>query len=231
MKNIHVLPTDKEKRLHDTFGNLRLEKGYDSSPCSVNIYITSDEDIDENDYIITQDGRLVQVSYLLSKDLEGALKVILTTDQDLINDDVTGIDDEFLEWFIKNPSCEFVEVQKGFADGSNYGYNFLDYEIIIPKEEQTKCYCGHTSYCDCGPEEPKEETIEVSDKERLDWIQKIMTKGDNYCEVFFAGLRNGLNDAIEFQIECNPEKFKVIKCNSVRECIDKAIKNYETRNN
>jgi hypothetical protein len=25
--------------------------------------------------------------------------------------------------------------------------------------EETKCYCGHTTYCDCGPEEPKKETI------------------------------------------------------------------------
>ena len=24
-------------------------------------------------------------------------------------------------------------------------------------EEQTKCYCGHTTYCDCVPEEPKQE--------------------------------------------------------------------------
>lgn len=23
--------------------------------------------------------------------------------------------------------------------------------------EETKCYCGHTIYCDCGPEEPKQE--------------------------------------------------------------------------
>ena len=24
--------------------------------------------------------------------------------------------------------------------------------------KETKCYCGHTTYCDCGPEEPKQET-------------------------------------------------------------------------
>ena len=31
-----------------------------------------------------------------------------------------------------------------------------------PKEEpkQIKCYCGHTSYCDCSPlEEPRHETL------------------------------------------------------------------------
>ena len=25
--------------------------------------------------------------------------------------------------------------------------------------EETKCYCGHTTYCDCGPEEPKQECM------------------------------------------------------------------------
>jgi hypothetical protein len=29
-------------------------------------------------------------------------------------------------------------------------------------EEQTKCYCGHTTYCDCGPEEPKQELTTVN---------------------------------------------------------------------
>jgi hypothetical protein len=40
-------------------------------------------------------------------------KIILTTDQDLIKDGVQAIDDEFLEWFVKNPSCEEVEIKKG----------------------------------------------------------------------------------------------------------------------
>ena len=25
--------------------------------------------------------------------------------------------------------------------------------------EETKCYCGHTIYCDCGPEILEQETI------------------------------------------------------------------------
>ena len=69
----------------------------------------------------------------------------------MIADGIQSIDDEFLEWFVKNPSCEFVEVKKGFADGTAWGYNFLDYKIIIPQEKQIKCYCGHTTYCDCSP--------------------------------------------------------------------------------
>jgi hypothetical protein len=97
------------------------------------IYITSDvEDINENDYIITKDGRLVQVSYLLSKDLEGASKIILTTDTDLIADGVQSIDDDFLEWYVKNPSCEYVEVSKDYFKPSNmvYGHNTEHYKII-----------------------------------------------------------------------------------------------------
>lgn len=26
--------------------------------------------------------------------------------------------------------------------------------------KQIKCYCGHTTYCECGPEELKQETLE-----------------------------------------------------------------------
>ena len=56
-------------------------------------------------------------------------KIILTTDQDLIKDGVQDINDEFLEWFVKNPSCESVKVE----DYGNF-YNFR-YLILIPQEE------------------------------------------------------------------------------------------------
>ena len=42
---------------------------------------------------------------------------------------IQAIDDEFLEWFMKNPSRELVEVEKGCVL-----YDFK-YKIIIPKEE------------------------------------------------------------------------------------------------
>jgi hypothetical protein len=148
MKNIHVLPTDKPSRLyyHSELKHLVLTNKIilRDVVANQNIYITNDEEINENDYIITKDGRLVQVSYLLSKDLEGASKVILTTDQDLINDGVQAIDDEFLEWFVKNPSCEKVETEKWFDTsyidlgiGKVYHNNptIPLYKIIIPKEE------------------------------------------------------------------------------------------------
>ena len=98
------------------------------------LYIISDnENITENNYIITKDGRLVQVSYFLSKDLEGASKVILSTNGLLIKDGVQAIDDEFLEWFVKNPSCEEIEVVDVRSLGV-YG-SYYPYKINIPKKE------------------------------------------------------------------------------------------------
>jgi len=133
MKNIQLIQTDKPSRFSlNSSGKYHLTNLlHTNSPNFSNrcIHITSDEeDINENDYIITKDGRLVQVSYLLSEDLEGASKVIITNDQDLIKDGVQPIDDEFLEWFVKNPECEFVKVQTMYFDK-------VFYKIIIPKEE------------------------------------------------------------------------------------------------
>ena len=56
-------------------------------------------------------------------------RIILTTDQDLIKDGVQAIDDEFLEWFTKNPSREYVNFT---SHGNEKGTK--DYELIIPKE-------------------------------------------------------------------------------------------------
>jgi hypothetical protein len=141
MKNIHLLPTPNPSRLF-YFGNssvLTLNKypalfrAFERS--TQYVYITTNsEDINENDRIITKDGRLVQVSYLLSKDLEGASKVILTTDQDLIADGVQAVTDEFLEWFIKNQICEEVGVEGHIYKGQDE----TEYKIIFPKEEPKK---------------------------------------------------------------------------------------------
>jgi hypothetical protein len=101
------------------------------------LFITSDEEIKERDWFYDLDTKYVKIkqSWENSHLDFNCKKIILTTDQDLIADGVQAIDDEFLEWFVKNPSCERVEVKKGFADGTAWGYNFLDYKIIIPQEE------------------------------------------------------------------------------------------------
>jgi hypothetical protein len=135
------------------------------------IYITSDEDIKD---VRTHNGKWqLEKGQILNKfpdyltDLSECKLVILTTDPDLIAEGVQAINDEFLEWFVKNPSCEFIEVKKEQINNkpeSSYStITIYKYKITIPQEEpkQIKCYCGHTTYCDCGPlEEPKQETVQ-----------------------------------------------------------------------
>jgi hypothetical protein len=133
MKNIHILTTSKPSRLLNCIEGFRLfeeEVSPDNEWCvNVNIHITSDEEIKEGDPRINNYQRKLKGEEIPSK------KIILTTDQDLIKDGVQAIDDEFLEWFVKNPSCEGVEV---IYEPKNYintkkGWEYL---IIIPKEQQ-----------------------------------------------------------------------------------------------
>jgi hypothetical protein len=110
MKHIHVLPTDKPSRLFKSFGKLNIgdyiTKRENLQVTNQHIYITSDEEIKEGDWI-----KWGEAIYKANKTyIPPFKKIILTTDQDLIKDGVQAIDDEFLEWFVKNPSCEYVEV-------------------------------------------------------------------------------------------------------------------------
>jgi hypothetical protein len=104
-----------------------------------NIYITSYEKFVRNEYIT--DGIKVMKATQKLVDAQGLVdridwkKIILTTDQDLIKDGVQAIDDEFLEWFVKNPSCEEVEVNRMFNVVQFTSREFI-YKIIIPKEEK-----------------------------------------------------------------------------------------------
>ena len=83
-------------------------------------------------------------------------KIILTTNKLLIKDGVQDIDDEFLEWFVENPSCEEVGVKlkQHFQADKLKRENLLNgvyhsYKIIIPKEE------------------PKQETLEEAAEKHL----------------------------------------------------------------
>jgi hypothetical protein len=189
MKNIHLLPTDKPSRLWITkLGN--LIRCNDIKPIkkalgkNVNIYITSDEKIKDSNWVYDLINNFVfQIN--IPDPLTWSInekKIILTTDKDLIKDGVQAIDDEFLKWLVKNPSCETIEIEKqmlcdycGQENCDNLkcrGYeNSLYYEIIIPKE-QTKCYCGHTTYCDCGAD--KVENLKFEHKGRELSIEEVM---------------------------------------------------------
>jgi hypothetical protein len=171
MKNIHILPTDKPSRLRYNLSNvlaLTKEPYRDySKQVNQHISITSDEKIKEGDWVLfkayNETTEIVRVTTISNNaftskqgfgyGLEYCKKIILTTDPDLIKEGVQAIDDEFLEWFVKNPSCEEVEVEKesliiqGESDYFNYDNgiklnpNVGKYKIIIPKEEPKKYKC------------------------------------------------------------------------------------------
>jgi len=200
MKNIHVLSTDKPSRLFkseliNSFGFQSENKIVPNNRLiNQNIYITSDEEIKEGDWVVENhtfkrepyvgkcfypknDGTVTDEILkrdLLSVKYEGhyetlaqkhnCKKIILTTDPDLIKDGVQAIDDKFLEWFVKNPSCELVEVNlqhqyhsskefyhdADFVNCDKVQYESIKseiptcllrilYKIIIPQEEPNPC--------------------------------------------------------------------------------------------
>jgi hypothetical protein len=140
MENLHLIPADKPSRLHlKSYGFYLTKEENSFIPYSYpqNIYITSDEEIKDGDWYISLEGKLLQFTGRnVLGDKFKAPKIILTTDQDLIKDGVQSIPDEFLEWFVKNPSCEFVEIKKSYSDFTVEP--FVGYKIIIPQQEQAK---------------------------------------------------------------------------------------------
>jgi hypothetical protein len=157
MKNIHLIATPNPSRLAilgmsntlQLFDNLITFKTFGRSP--QNIYITNSEEIKEGDWVYYENGDLKGIHKVVNGQRPKTMilkKIILTTDQDLIKDGVQAIDDEFLEWFVKNPSCEFVEIandlkyfnvdelRERHIKGLPYLYfEKIGYKIIIPKEE------------------------------------------------------------------------------------------------
>jgi hypothetical protein len=178
MKNIHLLPTDKPSRLFynkkdsiftidNDFENVIEEDWFQD----YNIYITSEEEIKEGvdqwylDKFLNKPRNSSGSQYAKKQDV-----IILTTDQDLIENGVQAIDDDFLEWFVENPSCERVKVE-------DYGnlYNFR-YLILIPKEEPKQENCctpeGQIKrYVDCKgcDRKPKQEMKQTA----VEWLEKI----------------------------------------------------------
>ena len=151
MKNIHILPTDKPSRLYsykstDLYLHSEIiNANVSNSDCNnQNIYITSDEEIKQGDWGINLAHNVIVKptdAEWANSNSNNLKKIILTTDQSL--DSVQSIDDDFLEWFVKTPSCEEVEVIKTFEDYTIVGgkSDEIYYKIIIPKEEVSE-YLG-----------------------------------------------------------------------------------------
>jgi hypothetical protein len=80
---------------------------------------------------------------------------------------VQAIDEDFLEWFVKNPSCEWVEVQDWY------------HKFLSCCQSKEQCYCNKKRIIIPKEEHPKQETIEEVGKfaekrylERMDSFEK-----------------------------------------------------------
>jgi len=141
MENIHVISTDKPSRIYliksnnklgITSNNPEFTENFGSGTQNQNIYITNNEEIKEGDWRLdVRNNNIYKSNKVDSESYDNSFrkKIILTTDQDLIKDGVQAINDEFLEWFVKNPNCEWVKLvnYNPFSDNR--------FSIIIPKEE------------------------------------------------------------------------------------------------
>ena len=104
MKNLHVLTTENQSRLRYNIITKIWElnefhKYHTDIKSAHNIYITSDEEIKMQDWCITAKGNLLQMiegDTALGFALLGCKKIILTTDQDLINDGIEQISEDTL---------------------------------------------------------------------------------------------------------------------------------------
>jgi len=204
MKNLHLLPTDKPSVLILRQDCKLFFTGYGGQLGKIhglrkdvpqNIYITSNEEIKEDvkqwylDSFLNKPYNSGGAQYSSKQDV-----IIMTTDQDLIKDGVQAIDDEFLEWFVKNPSCDFVEViNEQYTQNYHKDIWYNRYKIIIPKEKPKQLNTEDFGLPQLGTKEfndlasayfsgkPKQETLEEAKK-----YAELSYYGDE-VDAFIAG--------------------------------------------
>jgi len=214
-RNLWVIPTDKPSRLYQKENRFQLSTHpaidwYISSASykPVNIYITSDEVIKEGDWCIDKHNVVYkQETDKIFTKFNGTKKIILTTYQDLIKDGVQDIEDEFLEWFVKNPSCEFVEVGYGWirlTETNNEGYwisipdNKLELKIEELKHPKVFSENGNQLLFD-------EQGNLI--REQLDYaalLQPVGTRQETLeeaAEIFYSEQSKAYEDATEFMFD------------------------------
>ncbi len=154
MQNLFLLPTNKPSKIsypfdivkegrivyESSFGFPFFDKERNFHHRPHNVYITSDEQYKVGDWFLDVISNTIHQAKQAIGIFNTRKKIILTTDQDLIADGVQAIDDEFLEWFVKNPNSKFVEtkavefeVDMGLGDECIEHGNY--YKIILPEEE------------------------------------------------------------------------------------------------
>ena len=189
MKNLHVLPTENQSRLRYNIITKIWElnefhKYHTDIKSTHNIYITSEEEIKEGDYVVQINFEKTNTQVIkcetefqtkIANSKDGSFsknKIILTTDSYLIKDGVQEINDTFLEWFVKNSSCEFVELKhiiKEYVDDQDaYGYDVNYYKIIIPSEESKQGRtCTNNCSVVCGE-------CQIFDKKPITNLEKLL---------------------------------------------------------
>ena len=185
-----------------------------------NIYITNDEEIKEGDYFLYNKieirfktngteyhgGKLCHISGNRRYPVDKSKKIILTTDQSL--NGVQAIDNDLLEFLIKNPSCEEVEVEKEYL--SNNG---VWKEVLLPSEWEVDTKVRHKTII------PKEKTKQLTDLEiaiKLEEIDREPKK--ETLEQFMASL--------PYYGHCNYEHLEGIEVGAKwqqKECIVRKI--------
>ena len=150
MKNIFLIPTENSSRLSIKDGILILHR-QQWRKGTQNLHITSDSKFVRDEYIT--DGIEVMKATPKLVDAQGLVdrrdwkKILMTTDPELIKDGVYPIGEEFLKWFVENPTCFKVEVVYGLFNpmgrqvdpndlGQNHSKCVWKYKIITTKEEQ-----------------------------------------------------------------------------------------------
>ena len=188
MKNVHLLQTEvypAKLQLDRDYGTLTI---FDE-PCvsngqdfvGANLYITSNEEIQIDEWCFEIYNRestavaprfidennntwwLRQINMSVSADDANCKKIILTTDVRLIKDGVQAIDDEFLDWFIKNQKREIPIITTTVNNESRYTTNI-----------------GFESW----RKEPKQETLEEAAERFFN-----NTKFRNYRTFFCEGAK------------------------------------------
>jgi hypothetical protein len=95
-------------------------------------------------------------------------KIVLTTDDYLIQDGIHSVEDDFLDWFCKNSTCQSVEFTKNYLSNDGQWKEVLlpsewevdtkvGYKIIIPKEEPLYDYGWCKGNVILPKEEPKQD--------------------------------------------------------------------------
>lgn len=200
MKNIYLLPTEKESRLiiYSTLLNeIRLldDPIYDWKH-KRHIYITSSDPIKKGDWFIALDGTndIYKANdkwlEIIEENPNPAEKIVLTTDLDLIKDGVRKIDDNFLKWFINNSDINYIDIKKEKIDLSDLGYYDIHYKYHIDyplTEDQENSLESHRDFVNKTKSEELNnimsefDNLEVEDKTyTFDDIINAFYNGWNY---------------------------------------------------